>query len=111
MRVAREERFPDHRILDKVEHVRGVPPDILPSDGTNLGTDTVGALVRHTATASINSLAVAMEWTLAAVPAVQGWIGGPVNGSTVTGIVPITVGAGVTLTQGSVEYAPTRRAG
>ena len=64
--------------------------------------------MRNTATANINSHTVAMVWTLTAAspPAVQGWIGGPLNGSTVTGIVPITVGAGVTLTQGTVEYWP-----
>ncbi|HEY0140201.1 MAG TPA: RHS repeat-associated core domain-containing protein [Thermoanaerobaculia bacterium] len=72
--------------------------------GTNLGTDTVTALVRHTSTANINSPAVAMTWAQAAVPAVQGWIGAPVNGSTATGIVPIT--AAVTLNQGSIEYWP-----
>lgn len=74
--------------------------------GTNLGIDTVSALVRRTATATINAPSVTMEWKQAAVPAVQGWIGGPVNGSTVTGIVPITVGAGQTLTDARVEYAP-----
>ena len=76
--------------------------------GTNLGTDTVSALVRNTATASINSPAVAMTWVLTAASpaAVQGWIGTPLNGSTATGIAPITVGAGVTLTQGTVEYWP-----
>ncbi|HEX7152060.1 MAG TPA: RHS repeat-associated core domain-containing protein [Thermoanaerobaculia bacterium] len=72
--------------------------------GTNLGTDTVTALVRHTATANINSPAVAMTWAEAAVPAVQGWIGGPLNGSTVTGTIPVT--AGVTLTQAAIEYWP-----
>lgn len=35
-----------------------------------------------------------------------GWLGGPLNGSTVTGQVPITLGAGVTLTQGTIEYWP-----
>lgn len=76
--------------------------------GTNEGTDTVRALVRNTATATINSNAVSMVWTFTAVspPAVQGWIGGPLNGSTVTGIVPVTVGAGINLTQGTVEYWP-----
>lgn len=76
--------------------------------GTNPGTDTVRALVRNTAAANINSNAVSMEWTLTAVsPAVvQGWIGGPLNNSTVTGIVPVTVGVGVTLTQWTADYWP-----
>ena len=76
--------------------------------GTNEGTDTVRALVRNTATQNINSNAVSMVWTLTAVspPTVQGWIGAPINGSTVTTIVPITVGAGQTLTDAKVEYWP-----
>jgi RHS repeat-associated protein len=76
--------------------------------GTNPGTDTVRALVRNTATANINSNAVSMEWTLTAASpaAVQGWIGSPLNGSKVTGAIPVTVGAGVTLTQWKVEYYP-----
>jgi RHS repeat-associated protein len=75
--------------------------------GTNVGTDAVRAFVRNTA-AIIESPSVAMEWkqSVASPPAVQGWIGSPLNGSTATGIVPITVGAGVTLTQGTVEYWP-----
>ena len=76
--------------------------------GANPGTDTVSALVRNTATSNVNSNAVSMVWTLTASspPVVQGWIGGPVNGTSVTGVVPITVGAGVTITQATVEYWP-----
>ena len=75
--------------------------------GANVGTDAVRAFVRNTA-AIIEAPSVAMTWTQAAAspPAAQGWIGAPLNGSTATGIVPITVGAGVTLTQGTVEYWP-----
>ncbi|HEY2961613.1 MAG TPA: RHS repeat-associated core domain-containing protein [Pyrinomonadaceae bacterium] len=76
--------------------------------GTNPGTDSVTALVRSTATANITSGAVAMTWTLTAQspPVVQGSIGGPLNNASVTGSVPITVGAGVTLTNAKVEYWP-----
>jgi RHS repeat-associated protein len=76
--------------------------------GTNPGTDSVTALVRSTATVNINSPAVQMVWTLTAQsPAVtQGWIGAPLNGASVTGTVPITVGAGMTLTNAKVEYWP-----
>jgi RHS repeat-associated protein len=76
--------------------------------GTNPGTDTVRALVRNTATSNVNSNAVSMEWTLTAVSpaAIQGWIGGPLNNSTVTNLVPVTVGAGVTLAQWKIEYFP-----
>lgn len=74
--------------------------------GSNTGTDTVKALVRGNTV--INSNLVSMTWTLtqASPPSVPGWIGGPANQSTVTGIVPVTVGAGVTLTQGTVSYWP-----
>src|SRR5215212_8635421 len=77
--------------------------------GTNPGTDVVTALVRSTATANINGTPpVSMVWTLTPQsPAVtQGWIGGPLNGASVTGSVPITVGAGITLTTAKVEYWP-----
>jgi len=76
--------------------------------GTNPGTDSVSARVRSTATININSNVVPMTWTLTAQspPVVQGWIGGPANGGTITGRVPITVGAGVILTQATVEYWP-----
>jgi hypothetical protein len=36
----------------------------------------------------------------------QGWIGAPLDGSHVTGIVPITVADGVTLTSGTLTYYP-----
>jgi YD repeat-containing protein len=76
--------------------------------GTNPGTDSVRAIVRSTATTNIISNSVLMQWTLTpqSPPVVQGWIGGPANGSAITGTVPITVGAGVTLTQATVEYWP-----
>ncbi|HEU4766945.1 MAG TPA: Ig-like domain-containing protein, partial [Pyrinomonadaceae bacterium] len=77
--------------------------------GTNPGTDTVTALVRSTATANINGTPpVPMVWTLTpqSPPVTQGWIGGPLNNASVTGTVPITVGAGITLTTAKVEYWP-----
>lgn len=76
--------------------------------GTNPGTDSVTARVRSTATANINSGAVLMQWTLTpqSPPVVQGSIGGPLNGASLTGTIPITVGAGVTLTDATVEYWP-----
>lgn len=77
--------------------------------GTNPGTDVVTALVRSTATSNINGTPpVSMVWTLTpqSPPVTQGWIGGPLNGASVTGTVPITVGADVTLTTAKVEYWP-----
>ena len=37
-------------------------------------------------------------------PTVPGWIGGPANQSTVSGLVPITLKDGITLEQGSIHY-------
>ncbi|HEU4508352.1 MAG TPA: PKD domain-containing protein, partial [Pyrinomonadaceae bacterium] len=77
--------------------------------GTNPGTDTVTALVRSTATANVNGTPpVSMVWTLTpqSPPVVQGAIGGPLNGASLTGTIPITVGAGQTLTDAKVEYWP-----
>ena len=77
--------------------------------GTNPGTDTVTALVRSTSTANVNGTPpIPMVWTLTpqSPPVTQGWIGGPLNGASVTGSVPITVAAGVTLTDAKVEYWP-----
>ena len=78
--------------------------------GTFPGTDTVeaGAVVGGR---GIFSNRVTVKWTPTATPPPEqaqspGWIGGPANGSTITGVVPITLGAGVTLTQGTVSYWP-----
>jgi len=76
---------------------------------TNPGTDTITALVRSTATANVNGTPpVSMVWTLTpqSPPVTQGYIGAPLNGASVTGTVPITVGAGLTLTGAKVEYWP-----
>ena len=74
--------------------------------GANVGTDTIRAFVRHTV--AIESPTASITWTQSPTspPATQGWIGAPLNNSTVTGVVPITVAAGVTLTQATVEYWP-----
>ncbi len=77
--------------------------------GTNPGTDVVTAIVRSTATTNVNGTPpVSMVWTLTpqSPPVTQGSIGGPLNGASVTGTVPITVGAGQTLTNAKVEYWP-----
>ena len=77
--------------------------------GTNPGTDSVTALVRSTATANVTGTPpVSMVWTLTpqSPPVTQGQMGAPLNGASVTGTVPITVGAGLTLTNVKVEYWP-----
>lgn len=75
--------------------------------GANVGTDAVRAFVKNT-TAIIEAPSVEMTWkqAVSSPPVMQGWIGAPLNGSTATDIVPITVGAGVTITQGVVDYWP-----
>ena len=98
---------PNARTGSSVTNTSGIA--IFSYAGTNPGTDTVTALVRSTATANINGTPpISMVWTLTpqSPPVTQGWIGGPLNGASVTGTVPITVGAGVTLTDATVEYWP-----
>jgi len=51
------------------------------------------------------------QFTVTVVPPsiaseVQGWVGSPAYGSTVSGIVPITLAPGVTLASGTLMYAP-----
>jgi RHS repeat-associated protein len=74
--------------------------------GANVGTDSIRAFVRHTTV--IQSPTVAITWTQAPAspPATQGWIGAPLNGGVVTGVVPVTVAAGITVAEAAVEYWP-----
>ena len=81
--------------------------------GTNTGTDSVEAkAVGRTVTA--RSGVVTLEWTTETAPGtpppvpstIQGWIGGPLHLDMVSGLVPITLGAGITLTDGVVELWP-----
>ncbi|HEX6622132.1 MAG TPA: VWA domain-containing protein, partial [Pyrinomonadaceae bacterium] len=83
--------------------------------GTDTGTDTADAAAAGRNFAA-RSNPVTLGWTTeppspdpspASVPSTtQGWIGAPLDRSFVSGLVPITVGAGVTLSQGTVEYRP-----
>ncbi len=56
---------------------------------------------------------VTVPWTSSSTPppqvplAVPGWIGGPANHSTVSGQVPIMLGSGISLQNGTVDYWPT----
>jgi len=65
-------------------------------------------VVQLSATDSYNSGAV--PWTVVVSPnpgSDQGWVASPINGSTVTGIVPISLAPGVTLQSGGVlSYYP-----
>jgi RHS repeat-associated protein len=78
--------------------------------GTFPGTDTVeaGAVV---AGRGIFSNRVTVKWTPTETPPPEqvlspGQIGVPANGSTLTGVIPIKLGAGVTLVNGTVSYWP-----
>lgn len=75
--------------------------------GANVGTDSVRAFVSNT-TATVESPIVTIAWTQsqASPPAMQGWIGAPLSGGAVTGVVPVTVAAGVTIAQATVDYWP-----
>ncbi len=76
--------------------------------GIRVGSDRIDA----TALGGTEILAAApvfLQWDSApgSGPALtQGWIGGPVHQSTVSGPISITLGAGVNLTSGSVTYWP-----
>ncbi|MET0625293.1 MAG: VWA domain-containing protein [Pyrinomonadaceae bacterium] len=85
--------------------------------GTNTGADSVQAVAQGSAS-SVASNPVELTWTLESptpnpsptptpIPSTTGgWIGGPAHQSTVTGVVPVTLGPGVTLTQGTVQVCP-----
>jgi RHS repeat-associated protein len=100
---------PNARTASAVTDANGVATFAL--KGTNTGTDSVEAkAVGRTITAS--SGVVTLEWTTEVPPGttppvpstLQGWIGGPLHLSLVSGQVPITLGAGITLSEGVVEY-------
>ena len=58
--------------------------------------------------ASGNSGSVPWQVTVNPVPGTtQGWIGSPLNGAAVSGLVPITVAAGKTLASGTLTYYPS----
>jgi RHS repeat-associated protein len=75
--------------------------------GVKVGVDVLTAVALGTV--QVSSTPVSLTWTTAPsnTPALtQGWIGAPTHQSTVVGQVPITVGAGLTLTSGTVTYWP-----
>ena len=67
-------------------------------------------VVQLSASDSGNSASAQFQVTVNPVPITevpQGWVGSPLYGSTVTGVVPITLAAGVTLQSGILTYYPT----
>jgi len=55
-----------------------------------------------------NSISGQFSVTVNPAPATpQGWVGSPLNGSTVSGIVPITLASEVTLQSGTLSYYPS----
>jgi RHS repeat-associated protein len=76
--------------------------------GAKVGTDVLSATALGTTQLTSTSLSVTWNVATSGAPAVtQGWIGAPTHQSTVTGQVPVTVGAGVTLVSGTLTYWPT----
>ncbi len=81
--------------------------------GNNPGTDTVQAMAWVSGIATYSPITT-VNWTMGTTPptpsgplAVPGWIGSPANQSTVSGIVPITLANGMTLSNGTILYWPT----
>ncbi len=71
---------------------------------SEVGTYTI----QLTATDSLNSASAQLIVLVEDSPALtQGWIGSPMTGSAVSGLVPITVAAGETLASGTLTYYPT----
>ncbi len=74
--------------------------------GSNSGADTLTATAAGTGQ-TLNSNDLLLNWTTSPTTPIasvtQGWIGAPLHQSTLTGIVLVTLGQGVTLTQGKVE--------
>ena len=60
--------------------------------------------------ASPNSGSVQWQVTVNPVPGItQGWVGSPVNGSAISGVVPIMLASGVTLQSGILTYYPANK--
>ncbi|MGD0733384.1 MAG: DUF2341 domain-containing protein [Terracidiphilus sp.] len=67
-------------------------------------------VVQLSASDAGNSASAQFSITVNPTPIVetpQGWVGSPLYGSTVTGIVPVTLAPGVTLQSGALIYYPT----
>ena len=75
--------------------------------GTNVGTDALQAVALGVAS-SLNASLPSVVWGPGGGggQTTQGWIGSPAQQATVSGSVPITVGAGVTVLSGSIDYWP-----
>ena len=65
--------------------------ELFATDSVNSGWEQISITVTAPSVASVS----------------QGWIGSPLYGSPVSGLVPITLAPGVTLTSGTLAYAPT----
>ncbi|WP_075072943.1 RHS repeat-associated core domain-containing protein [Longilinea arvoryzae] len=79
------------------------------------GTDVVQALAWAQGSITAYSAEVNVVWTAATTPtpppadaplSVPGWIGSPANQATLTGLVPIQLTSGITLTSGTLDYWP-----
>jgi RHS repeat-associated protein len=79
--------------------------------GTYAGTDTVQAVAWISGLASYSGQVTA-QWTTPPTPppvpqtVTQGWIGSPTSQTSVSGQVPITLAAGISLQSGTVAYWP-----
>ncbi len=77
--------------------------------GAAPGADTLQAIAVG-GTAQLPSATLAVSWTptqsAASGIVAQGWLGAPASQARVTGLVPITVAAGVTVASGTLSYWP-----
>jgi RHS repeat-associated protein len=71
-------------------------------------------MVQLTATDSDGTASAQFQITVSPAPATgvpQGWIGSPLYGATVSGLVPVTLGSGISLQSGLLTYFPTGNTG
>jgi YD repeat-containing protein len=76
---------------------------------TSVTFSDVGDYVLQLSASDAAGASGSVKWPITVVPPVtnsQGWIGNPIYGSTVTGLVPITLAPGVSLASGVLSYYP-----
>jgi RHS repeat-associated protein len=76
---------------------------------TTAAFSDVGSYVLQLSASDATGNRGSVKWQVTVYPPVQdpqGWIGSPVYGSTVTGVVPITLASGIVLQSGILTYYP-----
>jgi RHS repeat-associated protein len=76
---------------------------------TTAAFSDVGSYVLQLSASDATGNSGSVQWQVTVYPPLQdpqGWIGSPLYGSTVTGVIPITLAPGVTLQSGILTYYP-----